>query len=177
MEARAFFCLGWVRFAPARVGVVWRGLACWAGGDGRQPCSQVARKRRVGGVPDWHLALFCTNGWVEHCGRFWNVAEERRGARGAEEAGGWKERQGAEGAKDGPCRGWILWAHVGPPVGPGGGAGLGPLLRTRNEELGVLLGNCGVGFFYFGAEGGLRGSGSKCASAPGGRVSRHEILR
>jgi len=66
-------------------------------------------------------------------GTLWNILERggefvllRRGRRGREDAEGaekmWRrdERQGAKGAKGrAPRGGWVLWAHVGPPIGPG----------------------------------------------------------
>src|SRR5690348_538840 len=79
-------------------------------------------------------------GFVSHFlmrGRLWNILEHGRG----------DERRGGEGRA--PRWSGVLWAHVGPPIGPGGGARLGPLLRTENSGGGVFVGNCGVGFFYF----------------------------
>ena len=65
------------------------------------------------------------------------------------------ERHSAKDAKGrAPRGGWVVRAHVGPPIERGGGARMGPLLRIRNGWEGVLVGNCGVGFFYFSVEGG-----------------------
>jgi hypothetical protein len=114
MEACAFFFLarGWVCFAPARDGVVWRGL---------------------------------------------------EGMR----------RQGAKGAKGRtPRGGLVLWAHLGPPIGP-------EVLRVWDHFCAPKSGDVGFArekwgwIFLFFVGGGLRESGPGCAwGDPGGWVDR-----
>ena len=62
------------------------------------------------------------------------------------------ERKSAEGAKKTRGGGWVLWAHIGPPMGPGGVARLGRFLRTKKWSCGVFVGKNGVRFSNFSLE-------------------------
>ena len=104
-------------------------LARWVAGGARcVSCSKCA-----------HFVAAC-GGNAEPSGR--------EDAEGAEKARRLDERQGAKGAKGrAPRGGWVMAAHVGPPIERRRGARMGPFLRTKNREGVVCPGKSGVKFF------------------------------
>jgi hypothetical protein len=112
-------------------GVVWRALA----GFGARRCRVGRRRRRRGrrekggGVSDWHVASFCTNAEVEHCGTFWKIGAGCVGAGWGKGAWSysnlWHFVAGADGGRV-RTRAWWGWWWARRPPGVGwGGTGVG----------------------------------------------------